>query len=116
MADIQVHTIEKGRKNRETFATYAYQIVKHAIPGILLGFAIDIVIRKLQEKWKMSVLFWVVMQLVVSIVVLYLIDKYVSERYAMEWHTVAGGLFFVAFFFHTQFNLFRNLEVLSSSL
>ena len=115
MADIHLHTLAKGEKNRKDFPTYTYQIVKHSLPGLFVGIGIDNIVKNLQCRYKLKPLIWIVVQFVIMIVVLYLVEKYVSASYASEWQNVTAGLFFVSFFFGSQVNLMTNIRSLSDA-
>jgi len=91
----------------------------HSVLGIILGITIDRIIARIQNRVAIkkstnehslrTYFIFVVLQLIVTIYVIYFFETYVSKAIASEWHTITPGFFFVAFYFGTQENLFDNI-------
>lgn len=102
-------------KYRENLGTYALRVGLHVVPAIALGLAIDKIIQKLQEKYELRPLTVIVIQLIVLILVLFIVER-ISRKYADEWQNNTPGLFFSAFLFGTQSNLYSNIAAFGKQI
>ncbi len=98
----------------ETIFGYYSRMIYHIIPAIILGIIIDKYLTKLQTIYlPNNHLFYVILQLIIIILALYVIQKYISPTYASSWQSTTPGILFVSLFFGIQVNLYKNIEQLT---
>jgi len=97
---------------RRNLGTYFGRVAVQAVPGIIIGLALDQAMAKLQQRYSWRPLTVIIIQVIIIILLLYIIEMKISRFYASEWQNNTPGLFFVAFFFGTQANLITNIIAL----
>lgn len=95
--------------NANVFSFYRVCLY-HALPGALLGFMIEHATRKLTTQYQLTAIQAFGVQLFMAIGVLYVVEHYISSRYAAEWQITTPGFIFVAFFFTMQPSLYLSAE------
>lgn len=88
----------------------------YSAAGIVLGVMIEMLIRAFQSKsptkdTAMTKMKYLGIQLAFCIVVLFVIERFISKKFAEAWQSVTPGLFFVTFFFSSQASLFSNIPI-----
>jgi hypothetical protein len=89
--------------------------VIQAVPGLLLGLTIDRIVYTMKKQFDLPPLATVITQTLFIILTLYVIEKYISAKYARDWQDSTGGIYFTVFFFGTQIHYFDNLSHLVRS-
>lgn len=96
---------------------YILSCVCFALIGFVVGFLIEWTIRKLEGPQPvagrvapMVAVGWIVVQLFLVAIAAWVIERYISKRFALEWQATTPGLFFVAGLFGSQFRLYENVE------
>ena len=79
------------------------------ISALLLGSFIDYVFYKLLQYFEHP-LFFVILQLIVNIVIIYTLQTCFSGLFQDEFTEASPGFFFLAFFFTVQTNMFRTIN------
>jgi hypothetical protein len=92
-----------------------YQVLKgiiYALVGSALGIIIDKIFKSIQDKIrkKENIILISLVQIIISVIILLFIEVYISKAFAIEWQGTTAGLFFVAFFFGVQTNLYTNIR------
>lgn len=103
-------------KHDDNIFTYFGYCLMHAIPGLILGISIEYFTEYLQKHYKLKPLVAFIVQLILSILVLFVIETYISIEYAQQWQNITPGLIFIAFYFSTQPSLYSNTEKIAASL
>lgn len=99
---------------RRDLGSYTVGVLQQAIPGIVLGVALDRILKKIQDVNNIEPWIMIIVQILLSIVILFIIEKYISQRYAEAWQNTTPGFFFVAFYFSCQIQLFTNINTVAS--
>jgi hypothetical protein len=96
---------------RRNVFTYSYAILRHVLPGILLGVTINHICKVLQKRFNLTPLVMIFIQLFMSAVLLWLLETklLLQSSYDEEWQITTPGLFFSAAFFGVQTNLSNNI-------
>lgn len=100
-----------GKKTtKKDFLSFSIKILVLLIPGILLGYYIDKIVKDLYDKQKFGkkVIYYICYQTMLSIIVLYILS-YMSH-YTEEFQNTFAGLYFTAFFFGMQTNYTSYLQ------
>jgi hypothetical protein len=100
-----------GKKDtKKSFLSFSIKILVLLIPGILLGYYIDKIVKDLYDKQKFgkNVIYYICYQTILSIIVLYILS-YMSH-YTEEFQNTFAGLYFTAFFFGMQTNYTNYLQ------
>lgn len=100
-----------GKKDtKKSFLSFSIKIMVLLIPGIILGYYIDKIVKDLYDKQKFGkkVIYYICIQTMLSITVLYTLS-YMSH-YTEEFQNTFAGLYFTAFFFGMQSNYITYLQ------
>lgn len=109
-----VPTYVEFHEYRKNPGSYTLAISKQIITAIAVGIVIDRISAYIQSRYKVNPIIMIIIQILFIISVLYIIEKFISQKFADEWQNNTPGIFFVSFFFGLQFNLFSNLLSLSN--
>lgn len=96
---------EFGKQDtKKSFLSFSIKIIVLLIPGIILGYYIDKIVKDLfdKERFGKKVIYYICIQTILSIIVLYILS-YLSH-YTEEFQNTFAGLYFTAFFFGMQTN------------
>lgn len=96
---------EFGKQDtKKSFLSFSIKIIVLLIPGIILGYYIDKIVKDLfdKERFGKKVIYYICIQTILSIIVLYILS-YLSH-YTEEFQNTFAGLYFTAFFFGMQGN------------
>lgn len=93
---------------------YGKYTVYHVVPPVILGILCEKTVSYLQIKYKLSSITAITLQVFMIILVLYVIETYVSKSYAIQWQNTTPGLFFIPFFFGVQYTLFNNIAKIAN--
>lgn len=105
----EVEALQRDSDSKRNVLSYVWKSFIQIIPGALLGFAIDKSFKYLQTTYRWVPIVVVVAQLIVSVVVLYVIEKYLAPLYADAWINSTPGTLLLVVFTGVQFNLFQQL-------
>jgi len=94
--------------NDNSFLEFGLKCFGFAIPGIILGTLVERVIERLKKEKNFSPVNLLFIQIFLSSVVLYIVQHFVSNRYAEEWQSTTPALLFVSLFFGVQSSLAKN--------
>jgi len=92
---------------KKNVGVFVWRTFTHVFPAIVLGFVVDKIFKFLQQSFKILPLILVVIQIIVSVIILYIIEKYLAPRYAEAWLNATPGTLFVLFYFGVQFHMFE---------
>jgi len=102
------------------YKTNVFQYYKitgyHTVSAIIIGVLCEKTCNYIQLRFKMSPLFMLCLQLVLSIFLLYLIEIYICPSCGVEWQAITPGLFFVSIFFGLQTSLYSNISSVTKQL
>lgn len=86
--------------------------------GIVLGVLINIILGsevvQLTGKYKLEVR--LLLQLAICSIVLAVIHVKINNEFGWTWQNVTPGLFFVSYFFGTQFATFSNIQEINNKI
>jgi Na+/H+-dicarboxylate symporter len=99
---------------KQTFASYYQKCALHIIVGIVLGIVIDQLCKKIESAYHINPLIMVIFELTLIIIVLYVIETFISGIFALEWQSITPGFLFVSLFFNLQTTLINNINDLLS--
>jgi len=89
----------------ETILTLTMKNFLWGLIGITLGLAVNY-----STKWINS--YHIIFQLFACLIVLAFIQIQIHPMFGWSWQNITPGLFFVSFFFGTQFVMFENMQKL----
>ncbi len=99
---------------RQNIFTYFAKSLKYIVPACILGISVERATKYVQTRYNLSPLISLVFQLILAILVLFVIEKYVSAQFATNWQSTSPGLFFVSIYFSLQPSLYDNISRLPS--
>lgn len=103
---------DKSRTSyRSSIWKYYWACIVYVSLGIFLGLLVNSIARKIQDHWKLNNKISIVIQIILMITVLYIVEVHISNYFATNWQSNTPGLFFVSFFFGTQFLILINLSL-----
>jgi uncharacterized membrane protein YhaH (DUF805 family) len=97
----------------ESFPRYYLWTVCNILVGAILGWVVERVALSLQAAFGYGPLLSILIQLSLSILVLYLVMR-LTRRYVPRWHDSRPGVAWV--FFIVQYSFFTNLFLVGRSL
>ena len=79
--------------------------------GIFLGAIINNFSKIISNKLSIvDKSIQILIHLLVCSIILGFINKYADQRFSWSWLHTVHGLFFIGFFFSTQYNIFNNMQ------
>lgn len=98
-------------EEKETVVKMTVKNIMWSIYGIIMGMTIDITCKKINKKLKINrEIVNVLIQLILCSVVLSIFRIKLLPYFGWSWQNITPGLFFVSFFFGSQFFLFSNVQ------
>mgnify|MGYP001003832233 CR=1 FL=1 len=99
---MQIDTLDQDYK-----IDFIVLTIINILSGIILGAFVEKISRYVNKKFgsKIAIIF----QLTILLLILYVIQFYMSIFFAHQWQTITPGIFFVAIYFSIQTTLFTNL-------
>jgi hypothetical protein len=96
---------------KKTFLSFSIKILLLLIPGIILGYYIDKIVKDLydKEKFGKNVFYYICIQTLLSLIVLYILSYF--SHYTDEFQNTFAGLYFTAFFFGMQTHYTTYLQI-----
>jgi len=89
----------------------------HSAVAILVGVSIEFTVSRLRratsERVRKQLVLWIFVQLSLTLLVLYVIERYISARFGKQWQSDTAGFFFVTILFVVQPTLLENLLALT---
>lgn len=79
-----------------------------SVIALLLGAFVTYIIFNIQQTFNLSIMSTIIINLLITISILYIIETVISPSFSEEWHTTTPGLFFVAIFFGLQILAYDN--------
>lgn len=92
-----------------SIATFFERCLVFGIIGLFLGIIIEKYFTRLSHKYPNNKLALGISQLLINILLLYIIEIKISEKFSDEWQDTTPGIFFVSIFFGVQAHLYDNL-------
>lgn len=129
----------KNKVSIENFGTFFRLCLTYAAIAIIIGVIVNILSIYIQDKLISNKLFilwerkevqssqqqWdslgipllmIIIQLIFMTIVLFIFERYIAPLFGRSWQDITPGLFFVAIYFSTQYNLFRNITSLGEQV
>lgn len=100
----------------ESLIAYTTSFLLLAIPAIIFGFAINYFIKYLEYHYNFSKTTLFIINLMLSIFLLFIIEFYISPQYAKRWQTLNPGFVFVTFYYAMQTELLSNIESIANNM
>lgn len=82
--------------------------------GILINVALESGILEIVGKYQIEVR--LMLQLMICSIVLAFIHVKINNKFGWSWQNITPGLFFVSYFFGTQFATFSNIQEINNKL
>lgn len=96
-------------KSRDVnFKFYVY--IPHCLLYALIGLTLGTIINKCTSMVKRYNIFILLIQILLLIITIYIIHYYICTQFIDDMQGYVAGLFFVAFYFGTQSNIFNFLN------
>lgn len=105
-------------KPNESLSTMISRNFLWGLIGIVLGVLINIILQYgvLQFTGKYELEVRLLLQLGICSMVLALIHVKINNEFGWTWQNVTPGLFFVSYFFGTQFATFSNIQTINNKI
>ena len=84
--------------------------------GLILGILVDRTTKRIQDYTQFNKYVMILIQLFLAILILYIIERKVSDNFASVWQSTNPGLLFVSLYFGTQFVLYNNIIEVQNQL
>lgn len=94
---------------KSSLGTYVIYCLLFTIPAIILGLAINRITMEIKKWLNPPIVLLVLIQLLIAILVLYIIETYISSKFSSGWQSNTPGLFFVAIYFGLQTLLYADI-------
>lgn len=106
-----------GQKDKNRFTSFALKVAFLVVPGIVLGHYIDQFVYKLKAETRLgtSITTYVILQILMSISVIYALSK-LHKPFTQEFQNTYAGLFFVSLFFGMQVQFISNLQTVLNNI
>lgn len=91
------------------FLKMSFNNIIWSLIGLVLGTIVNNIVIEVVKKYKIKN---VIEQLTIQIILCSIVLSFIQHRYnyfGWTWQNTTSGLFFVSFFFGTQFKLFTNV-------
>lgn len=105
-------------KPNESFSLMMSQNFMWGLIGIVLGVLINIILESgvLQLTGKYQLEVRLLLQLAICSIVLAFVHVKINNKFGWTWQNVTPGLFFVSYFFGTQFATFSNIQEINNKI
>ncbi len=90
--------------------TFSLKCIAFALLGFAMGLSVDYFIHHIQNEYELKPITLIVMQLLITIIIFYGIDNYISSDFMDELQTSIYGIFFVVMYFNAQLNFELNIK------
>lgn len=103
---------------KETLLTMTYKNFLWGLIGIVLGVLINLIIDTglLRGTGKYTNEIKLLLQLTICSFVLAYVHVKSNNKFGWSWQNITPGLFFVSFFFGTQFATFSNIQTINNNI
>lgn len=109
-------TETESKDSIKSFGTFFRLCLTYAAIAIISGIIINTLSLYLQDNFVSNELMMILIQLIFMIVILFVIERLIAPMVGRSWQDITPGLFFVAIYFSTQYNLFRNITSLGERI
>jgi hypothetical protein len=101
---------------RKNFVEYNKICLVYSFFAICSGYIIDNISKHIQTKYlnNKHPIIMIIIQLLLITLFMFSVEYYIYPKFGNSWQSITPGLFFISIFFGMQFNLFSNLQSLSS--
>lgn len=83
---------------------YFFECALYSLIGFTSGIIINIIIKK-SKNYISNEICLLLLNLFLLISVVFIIEKYINKNFAKNWQSITPGLFFISFYFITQFEM-----------
>ncbi len=100
----------------ENLLSYTTHFLLLSIPAIVFGYSINYFMKYIKKYYNYSPLTLFIINLLLSILLLYIIEKYVSPQFAKRWQEINPGIVFVVFYYTLQTELIENAQIVATNM